>query len=268
MLVERYDTREAAVMADWILEDLTGKSRIDRLLVDVELTEQQEEILKGQSEALFSGKPIQYVLGYSWFMGQRFKVDPHVLIPRPETEELVQWVIDDKNRRAIVLDVGTGSGCIPITIKKKLPELQVHSTDISEDAISVAKENASNMGVDVAFHYGDFSEPFFRSSLPSPNLIISNPPYIPLKDKSHMHQNVVDHEPHIALFVPDDDALIFYRHIINFANERNTSIIYLETHADLADEVAALGQKNLYDPEIRKDMQGKPRMVKLTKTSK
>ena len=266
-LVDLYDQREASAMADWILEDLTGSSRIDRLMTDEVLTEIQEELLRSQSDALAAGKPIQYVLGYAWFMGMRFKVDHHVLIPRPETEELVQWVKEDNIKEGTLLDIGTGSGCIPIMIKSNSPGLQVHSTDISPEAIAVAKENAASLGADVEFHCGDFTDSHFNTSLPSPAVIISNPPYIPLKDKDVMHQNVVEHEPHLALFVPDDDALVFYRHIIAFAIAKNTSRIYLETHADLADAVAALGCKNNYEAEIRNDMQGKPRMVRLSKSN-
>jgi release factor glutamine methyltransferase len=189
------------------------------------------------------------------------------LIPRPETEELVEWVISNCKfpvDKLSILDVGTGSGCIPITLKRKLRKADVWSCDISDAALQVAKRNADTLGVDVNFLLLDFLNKEKREQLSLFNIIISNPPYVPEKDKQQMQANVLDHEPHLALFVPDNDALVFYKAIAEFGKGHLNpgGLIYAELHEDLGKEVSALFSAAGYNTEMKKDMQGKERMLK------
>jgi len=261
-LLPLYDQREASVIADLVMEEVTGLPRVDRIMHDAELTGPQLERWETYREELSAGKPLQYVLGYSLFMGRRFTVNGHVLIPRPETEELVHWLVSEIQPGETVLDIGTGSGCIPVMVNL-LCGATVHSVDIHADALDVARENATALGASVRFIQGDFLDPRVQASLPSADIIISNPPYVPLQDAEEMHRNVLAHEPHLALFVPNEDPLLFYRNIIGFAGLRKTSRVYLETHVKHAHAVAELGMAAGYRAEVRKDLSGKDRMVKL-----
>jgi release factor glutamine methyltransferase len=206
----------------------------------------------------------------------KFYVDHHVLIPRPETEELVEWVTGSFTATAAgssaaplsILDVGTGSGCIAISLKKKLPASSVHACDISPDALSVARRNAASLGADIDFRLVDILDSRQREYLPTLDLIVSNPPYIPYRDRSTMSPHVVDHEPHLALFVKDEDPVIFYQAIAQLGKERlsPTGALYAEIHEDLAPQVTEAFKKAGYrDIAIRQDMQGKDRMIKATR---
>ncbi len=262
-LTEIYDLREAANIAEWALEDITGLSRIDRLIHDGSFTRDQEEKYGDYKARLMSATPVQYVTGYAWFMGERFKVNENVLIPRPETEELVAWIntsVTDMYPR--ILDVGTGSGCIPVMLKKSIPNATLIAVDLSEDALAVARENARIHQAEINFHQADFLNERIWPLLPDMDIIVSNPPYIPLSQKDSMEKNVVDHEPHLALFVPDEDPLKFYRSILAFARQKLNpgGMIFFETHDDLAQQVADLGGAHA---EISKDLSGKDRMVKI-----
>ena len=258
-----YEEREALAIAQWVVEDLTGTTRADRLLCDPELTEEQTEIFERSSQQLLAGVPMQYVLGYAMFMGLRFSVNQHVLIPRPETEELVQWLLESTPKDAKILDIGSGSGCIAICISKQRPDASVTSIDVSADALAVAKENAKRLNADVQWVEGDFLDISVQEQLDHPTMIISNPPYIPASDKDTMAAHVVDHEPHVALFVPDNDALKFYRAIITYGSRYGVTEILFETHYQLAQQVAALGEGSGYRAEVRVDMAGNERMVRL-----
>jgi release factor glutamine methyltransferase len=258
-----YEEREALAIAQWVVEDLTGTTRADRLLCDPELTEEQTEIFERSSQQLLAGVPMQYVLGYAMFMGLRFSVNQHVLIPRPETEELVQWLLKSTPKEAKILDIGSGSGCIAICISKQRPDASVTSIDVSADALAVAKENAKRLNADVQWVEGDFLDISVQEQLDHPTMIISNPPYIPISDKGQMAAHVVDHEPHVALFVPDNDALKFYRAIITYGSRYGVTEILFETHYQLAQQVAALGEGSGYRAEVRVDMAGNERMVRL-----
>ena len=230
--------------------------------------EMNDEIFILLQEALIKLKnhtPVQYITGTAWFYNVNFEVNHSVLIPRSETEELVLEAINFlkniKDKR--VLDIGTGSGCIPISIKKNIPNALVTGIDVSKDALAVAKKNASANAVEINFFEFDFLEEKNYTQLPYYDLIISNPPYVPEKEKDILNKNVVDFEPHLALFVPDNDHLIFYRKIVIFA-ENHLEIngrILLEIHEDFADETAALFLAKKYIVEIKKDMQGKDRML-------
>jgi release factor glutamine methyltransferase len=263
MLSGIYDAREAAHISEWVMEDLTGLSRLDRIMHEGTLSEDQEEKYRLYFSRLSDATPVQYVTGYAWFMGERFRVNEDVLIPRPETEELVQWVKESMKDSGIVLiDIGTGSGCIPIMLKKSFPQANIYAVDVSHDALEVASANATHHHADVTFHKLDFLDESQWASLPMVDIIISNPPYVPLTDKQSMAKNVVDHEPHLALFVPDEDPLLFYRTIIQFAEKklRTGGMIFFETHHELAGKVMMLAGGR---SEVRKDMSGKERMVKI-----
>jgi release factor glutamine methyltransferase len=210
----------------------------------------------------------------AWFLGTKFFVDAQVLIPRPETEELVTWLIRDLSRKEQesisykILDVGTGSGCIPISIKKKFSAAEVISIDISSSALHIAERNATILKTEIRFIECDFLNKEERSSLPVVDIIISNPPYIPLAEKSNMDANVVRYEPGVALFVPNEDPLQFYDAIADFSksNLNNGGSIYIETHEDLAKPVAEIfSNKGLKQIEIKNDLQGKQRMMRVVK---
>jgi release factor glutamine methyltransferase len=273
-----YDERESDQIAHWVIEHLTGLSRSGRLLhkTDTLTSEQETSFLKYLTE-LLQWRPVQYVLGEAWFAGMKFYVDERVLIPRPETEELVELVVVSqesgvgnqqpsikKNQPLLILDIGTGSGCIPIAIKKKRPAWDVWGADLSEDALVVAKQNAKSLGTDIHFIQVDILDENSRDILPVFDIIVSNPPYIPLKDQAEMRENVVQHEPHLALFVCNDDPLLFYKEIIHFAKDHLSpgGRIFCEIHEKLAKQVELLLLANNFLQIVtRKDMQGKDRMI-------
>lgn len=266
-----YDEREAGNITDWVLEHITGWNKIDRVIQkDHPLSPHQKITLEKHIAELTSHKPVQYVLGEAWFAGMKFFVNENTLIPRPETEELVELV--SKNELSglpsvnsyTLLDIGTGSGCIPLSIKKKWPGLSVISCDISKDAIEVARYNSRTHQLPVDFRVMDFLDENCWSQLPEVNCIVSNPPYIPLSDKETMDNNVVMYEPWLALFVENEEPLIFYEAIAKFASSKLGSHggIYVETHESNASRVQQLfTQHGLLQATIQKDMQGKERFV-------
>lgn len=265
-----YEKREAANIADWVMENITGWKKIDRLLHgDSDLSMDHYALLQRYTTELLTHRPVQYVLGESWFAGRRFLVNENVLIPRPETEELAAWIIADIAQASVkprsTLDIGTGSGCLAITLQLEFPAIAVSGMDISKEALAVASENARLLGAPVNFIQSDILAEEEREQLPVVDWVMSNPPYIPLRDKTTMHPNVLGFEPHQALFVDNEDPLLFYRTIAEFARTRLSpgSRVYLETHEALAKEVLEALKKEGFDGlELRKDMQGKDRMVK------
>ncbi|NCI47138.1 peptide chain release factor N(5)-glutamine methyltransferase [Sediminibacterium soli] len=266
-----YDAREAANIADWVLEHITGKKKIDRLLVrDEPIGPDRELELQKISAALALNKPVQYVLHEAWFDGMPFYVDENVLIPRPETEELVHWVAETAcdNASPTILDIGTGSGCIPVSLAKRLPGAAITGIDISSGALSVAKRNALTQKTAVTFLQLDFLGEKDWQQLPVYNTIVSNPPYIRQTESASMHPNVLEHEPHIALFVPDDDPLLFYRKIAAFAKAHlaDGGNIFLEINEALGADTVAIFSAAGYQTELRKDMQGKERMLRVSFT--
>jgi release factor glutamine methyltransferase len=268
-LLQRYNPREAATISDWVMEVITGLTRIDRLMHnDQLLTEEQLRRWESIQQQLIEGMPVQYALGYGWFMGVQFKVNQAVLIPRPETEELVQWLIDIYNERnafnGVILDIGTGSGCIPISIKSAIPNTKVYGLDISEAALTVAAENAIRLQKEVRWINADILQSESWENLPQANIIISNPPYIPIAEINQMEEHVIAFEPHLALFVENDYPLIFYKQILTFACTHllPSGVVFFECHEDYAKEVALLGVNMGFSAMIKADMQGKERMVK------
>ncbi len=268
-----YDDREVANIADWVMEHITGKKRIDRLMdKQAVLAEGQLSQLQFILAELATHKPIQYVLGEAWFAGMKFYVNEAVLIPRPETEELISWTAAEIQNSSLrwwdkiqnLIDIGTGSGCIPISLKKKLPQLSVTAIDVSGDALQVARQNAESLNADINFLQLDFLNEANWDHLPVFDIIVSNPPYIKQSEEQSMFANVLAFEPSLALFVPDEDALLFYRKIAAFGKTHlaKEGTIFLEINEALGEEVRALFELNGYTTELRKDMQEKDRMVK------
>lgn len=268
----RYELREAANITEWVMEEITGLSRIDRLMNNNQnLSLIQESNWAINLSKLEIGMPIQYVLGYGWFMGLKIKVNSQVLIPRPETEELVQWVIEsceDKSGAGLnIIDIGTGSGCIPIGIKNSFIKAKVYALDISEGAIIVASENAEMHQCEIEFQQFDILNENNWADLPKFSIIISNPPYIPIAEAVEIEQHVKDFEPHLALFVENANPLLFYRKILTFStnNLLPGGMIFFECNEKYSKEVMELGAKFGYDSTIQKDMQGKDRMIRFKK---
>ncbi|MBX9779186.1 MAG: peptide chain release factor N(5)-glutamine methyltransferase [Chitinophagaceae bacterium] len=266
-----YEQREITAITRLLLEKITGLTRLDQIIQkDVLIAESNLATLELAIAKLSKGTPIQYVLGEAWFYGFSFSVTEHTLIPRPETEELVAWVIADfegSTSPLHLLDVGTGSGCIPITIAKKLPNIKTYGLDISTDALSIAKKNALSIGTDTKFLKVDFLDTAEWEILSSVDILISNPPYIAETEKVNMHKNVLDYEPHVALFVPDTDPLIFYKQILVFAEKKlyKGTSIYLELNEALGEETMTLFPSTHFETTLKRDMQGKQRMLRVIK---
>ena len=230
-----------------------------------ELNDQLKEKLLITLTALLNREPVQYILGEAWFYHLQFKVNSSVLIPRPETEELVEQVISFCNNKkgSTILDIGTGSGCIPIAIKKNIPGCSVTSIDVSTNALEVAKKNAAFHQADIAFIELDFLNTLLWNQLPSFDVIVSNPPYIPESEYAEMEEHVKKHEPSLALFVPDTDPLIFYNSIMEFGKTHllPDGKIFMEIHEKKGEAIQQLFSANGYKVELIKDMFEKDRIV-------
>jgi release factor glutamine methyltransferase len=282
-LTPLYGDREAAVIADWTMESLSGWKKIDRLLHRSDLLPPENlNTYQKYTAELLAHRPVQYVLHESWFAGMKLYVDEHVLIPRPETEELVEWVLSSSpatNGRPgktptpqvpiapTILDIGTGSGCIALALAKALPSSKVHACDISPNALAVARRNATTQDLPLTLHQLDFLDPQSWNTLPTIDCLVSNPPYIPIREKAEMATHVIDYEPNQALFVPDNDALVFYRALGQFAQQRLSKggQLFVEIHEDMGTLVQQLFQEaGLTEVSLRQDLQGKDRMVKAT----
>jgi release factor glutamine methyltransferase len=273
-LKDIYDANEVESLTLLSLTEITGTSKaILKAFPEREITEAQSAQLTVILNRLKTGEPIQYILGYTEFYGLIFKVNPSVLIPRPETEELVEWVLSEvkiQNSKFKILDIGTGSGCIAISLKKNLPGAKVSAIDISADALHTARENAELNNVEINFIEADIlnikSDPDnYRDENPKFEIIISNPPYVTQQDKTRMHTNVTDFEPHTALFVPEDDPLLFYKAIAQFALENlsTNGLLFFEISENFgAETIELLKAKGFKNMELRKDMSGRDRMVK------
>ena len=271
-LVCRYGDKEAKAITRYLLEVGYGLSMTDILCG---ATEQLPPDEMGENlRRLIKGEPVQYVVGKAEFGGRTFKVTPDVLIPRPETYELCQWVVEEKReerreeRDFSVLDIGTGSGCIAITLALDIPDAQVEAWDISEGALSIARQNVKDLHAHV-----DFKQVNVLSSLPKQGgpewvFIISNPPYICKKEAASMEQHVLDHEPHQALFVPDEDPLVFYKAIGQYACHAlaNHGYLFFEINPLYATEITKmLDVMGFFEIETRKDQFGKVRFVRARK---
>lgn len=275
--------REAASIAHIFMEHITGLGKMDRIVYkDRELTEDQEDGFQKGLEALLRNEPVQYVTGTGWFYGMELKVSPDVLIPRPETEELAEWIIEDvkkagrhpatqetgTGKHPHILDIGTGSGAIPLAIKKNLPAAEVSAIDISEGALKIATENALKLSLSINFSRVDVLDENATAALPGFDIIVSNPPYICEQERAGMQEQVLDYEPNIALFVPDNDPLRFYRRIGLLALEKLPAggALYFEINeAYGAETVKLLEEQGYVDVILKQDLFGKDRMVKATK---
>lgn len=271
-LTPLYGNRESSNISDWVIEHLTGWDRSKRLIYhDALLEEKQLEKFQSFKIELLNGRPVQYVLGESWFAGMAFFVDERVLIPRPETEELVDFITKkylsvkhSKESRFKLLDIGTGSGCIAIALKKTFPLWEIHAIDDSQGALDVASINAEKHSCPIHFTKADITLDIENETIPSFEVIVSNPPYIPLSDMIEMEDHVLKFEPHQALFVTNNDPLQFYKKIISFSMHHllRGGMLFFETHSDYANEVANLLEENDFEQiEIKQDFQGRERIV-------
>lgn len=260
-----YGNGEARAVTDYVLDVCFGLSKADILCGAVEeMTAEKTAELNKIFGRLMEGEPVQYVLGRAEFSGRWFNVRPGVLIPRPETEELCAWITADSKASASpkVLDIGTGSGCIAITLQLDMPESKVTAWDISADALDVARENAQQLGANVNFVKLDALNAKPEGEW---DVIVSNPPYICEKEKKDMAVNVLEHEPHTALFVPDADPLLFYRAITRLAVQTLSKggRLYFEINPIYADDTCRMMQaEGMTAVELRSDMYGKQRMAK------
>ena len=267
-LKNSFSTGEIRVFTRLILQEVCNLSHSDILSCKFnDLSDNKKQNIISIVKRLQNNEPIQYILGNTEFYGLPFKVTPAVLIPRPETEELVEWILKEtQHPTPTILDVGTGSGCIAISLAKNIPKSTVYAWDISKETIAVAQENAALNQVTV-----HFSEVDALQSIPIKqqySLIVSNPPYIKEMEKEQMSSNVLDYEPHHALFVPNNNSLLFYHRIAEIAQQQLASNgwLYFEiNHAKGAEVVKLLREMQFTQIELRKDISGNPRMVRAMK---
>ena len=309
-LASVYDMDEARAVVRLLLGERFGLSMADILCDKVtELSADDRTELEKMMRRLENGEPVQYVLGYATFCGRRFRVTPDVLIPRPETEELCQWLISgvqefgssgvqEKSHSTLhtphstlltphssILDIGTGSGCIAVTLAAEWPKAQVSAWDISEKALKIARENAERNGANVDFEQVDILNPFniqpstLNTQHPTPNtqhptpntqhptfnILISNPPYVCESEKAAMERNVLQHEPHLALFVPDDNPLRFYRAIAEYARHalKPNGWLFFEINPAYADDIVQMLQEMQFEQvALKTDSFGKKRFLR------
>ena len=269
-LVPLYEKEEAEQIIFIVMEEVLKFRRIDlSLRKNEQLALPMQMCLEAILQKLLKGIPVQYVLGFAWFDGLKIEVNPNVLIPRKETEELVTWIakeIEAHEKVKSVLDVCSGSGCISLSIKNHFPEIAVTGIDISATAIECSKRNSLNLNLPVEYFQEDVLQ---LEKLPiAADLIVSNPPYIKQSEAELMHDRVLGFEPHLALFVPDTEALIFYKKIIDLAcnNLRSNGQLYFEINENTGDElVSLLSSAGFRNIELRKDLNGKFRMIRAVK---
>ena len=262
-LGRRYDAQELETIKRALCTELLGVSALAFYSKETLPTSAERDSLLGSAlERLVKGEPLQYVIGSTPFCGLTFRVDGRVLIPRPETAELVEWVAQDASQAGSLLDVGTGSGCIAVSLANRLPDWKVQGWDISDGALEVARENSRLNGTEVEFRKVDILNASADCKL---DVIVSNPPYVMESEKSQMEDTVLDYEPHLALFVSDTDPLLFYRAIAEFAHRALNpgGKLYFEINPLKVEEMKEMlmgaGYRNV---EVRNDIFGKPRMIK------
>ena len=274
-LTQVYDDYEAKAIARMVYEVRFGLMPSDLFIgKDTQLSTDDQKLLAEITQRLLTGEPIQYVLGEAEFGGRTFHVEPGVLIPRPETYELCQWIMEERRgkkeegRNTSILDIGTGSGCIACTLAAELADAEVTAWDISDDALRIATENAKRTNVHVSFEKVDvLNTSLLNRERPATGLdiIVSNPPYICNKERATMERNVLEHEPELALFVPDNDPLLFYRTIARFAAKTLNpgGALYFEINPLYVSEMQQmLSKEGFSHTEIRNDQFGKQRFTK------
>ena len=277
-LAQVYDEGEAKAIARLAYEVRFGLTFTDLCLgKDTQLSADDQAQAAEICSRLLLQEPVQYVLGQAEFCGHTIMVNEHVLIPRPETEELCQWVVSEMSDERLevrdfsILDIGTGSGCIAVTLAAALPQAEVTAWDISAEALQVARENARRSGVPVTFQQVDMLNTHHVPLATQWELIVSNPPYICYKERAMMESNVLDHEPHTALFVPDDDPLLFYHAIAEYGQKalKVGGWLYFEINPLYADELTDMFcAMSYHDIETKEDQYGKQRMIRAKKGKK
>ncbi len=261
-----YDAIEMNSMVNIIIEEVTGWDALHQNIHKNDALEpSQIEQLDHYVEQLLTGKPLQYIIQKAWFLGKAYFVNEAVLIPRPETEELVEWIIEYAqiiNKPLSILDIGTGSGCIPISLKLAIPNAHITAIDISKEALAIAEQNAASYQTEIEWIAQDILQT--KQLKDRYDIMVSNPPYIPLSEKLAMQKQVADHEPEIALFVPDQFPLIFYSKIAHIGKSalKPNGQLFFEIHYDQGEAIIALLDEMGYHAELRQDIFGKDRMVR------
>lgn len=275
---EVYDAREARNVVNELFRHYLNFSAADLVVkANDTVSESQMLLIYKAAKRIAQHEPLQYVLGSAYFFGMDLHVNNSVLIPRPETEELVRWILETikPNNHSVVenqiapndysvLDIGTGSGAIAVALKKAQPNWNICGVDVSKEALQVAQRNSTELQLEVEWKEVDI----LKGNLPEGNwtCIVSNPPYIPVSEGNEMRTSVVQHEPHLALFVPENDPLLFYRRILELANKCETvKQVFFEIHENYSNETLALGESMGWIGELKKDLQGKARMILFTK---
>ena len=278
-----YDEREVRALADLLLEEVCGITRTDRLMHPERILAAEERTrLSSIVAQMEQGVPVQQALGYAWFYGMRFEVSPDVLVPRPETAELVDWIVTDfVSMPLTICDIGTGSGCIAISLARCFEDAKVLAIDVSSDALNIARRNACQQNVDnLQFAQIDILEYVDNldsniENIPKNNsfpqgyqhldIVVSNPPYVCRNEAAQMSEIVLEHEPKVALFVPDDDPLLFYRAIARLGQKhlKKGGSLYFEINAAFGEATCQLlRQMGYHYVELRRDITGRDRMVK------
>lgn len=264
-----YTADEAAAIARWVFESRFHYTRLDYCLgKDRDFSKEERDDFENIASRLLENEPVQYILGETEFCGLPFSVDRNVLIPRPETEELVRWIASDAPlfpSSARILDIGTGSGCIAVSLACLLPGASVSACDVSEGALRIARTNALRNEAEVSFFQEDILHPKFLPRLPQWDVWVSNPPYICECEQTGMERNVLEYEPHTALFVPDADPLLFYRTIAHLGSVhlRPGGFLYFEINRAYAEETCRMLEDAGYENmEVRKDFRGNDRMIR------
>lgn len=264
-----YETREAATITQMLLQEITQLSATELLVHSKRVLSNTEYLLYSNGvEKLINHMPIQQVLGFSWFDEEKYIVSKDVLIPRPETEELLQWIKQDVDAAQTIIDVGTGSGILALGLKKHFVHAEVHAVDISQDALFIAKQNAVAKARFIHWHTVDFLNKSTWENLPNCTILVSNPPYIKQEEETSMLNNVLQFEPHTALFVPNNNPLIFYESIANFALQKLEvdGFVFVEINEALGIETIALFKQHGFETVLKQDLQGKDRMIKAWKS--
>ncbi|KQC33228.1 protoporphyrinogen oxidase [Nonlabens sp. YIK11] len=273
-LADLYPENEIVSIFKIVCEDLLHMSKSDIMIRGEEpLTHLKEEILLRSLETLLAGTPVQHITGIGHFYGHEFKVNEHTLIPRQETEELVQWILDDHKGKQInsILDIGTGSGCIGVSLGNAFakanslkPSSKITLLDLSKNTLQVAASNAEAISPEVNFEF-KHQDILVTEKLEPFDIIVSNPPYVRELEKPELHKNVLDFDPEMALFVENDDPLVFYRKILELAKDHNNPLVYFEINQYLPEEMKQLAIQLGYEHELRKDLNGNWRMMKCWK---
>ncbi|UAY52448.1 peptide chain release factor N(5)-glutamine methyltransferase [Ferruginibacter albus] len=262
-----YPLSEATSITDWVFESVAKIKKADLIKNPLQLLSKTDHVqLTNCLEQLLEYKPVQYILGEAWFYNMKLKVNEHVLIPRPETEELAESIINAEKSKIspTILDIGTGSGCIAIALRKHLTASEVSAIDFSKEALAIARENAVEQKAAVNFIQLDFLNEENWETLPSFDVIVSNPPYIPANEEKELNKNVTAYEPHSALFVPNEEPLLFYKKIAAFGKDHLNygGKIFLETHENFAQQVALHFRSLQYNyADVKRDLYGKERIV-------